>query len=201
MAEDKTPEQPQPSPSMSKSRPTGRQIGRSIMTLALAMIITAAVIVIGRRVDPTQFQRYGYLGVFVVNLLGNATVIMPVPSLAVVSAVGPFLNPFLVGIVAGLGASIGELTGYLAGYSGRAVIENRETYERVVNWTNQYGLWVIFVLAIIPNPLFDVAGMVAGALKVPVWQFLLVCWAGKTIKMVFFALGGSTFVRLFWPKP
>lgn len=183
------------------SEPVGRRVWRSILALTLAVVITTAVIIIGRKVKPEQFQRYGYLGVFVINLLGNATIIMPVPSLAVVSAVGPFLNPFLVGVVAGLGASFGELTGYLAGYSGRAVIENRETYDRMVKWTNQYGLWVILVLAIVPNPLFDVAGIVAGALKVPVWQFLLTCWAGKTIKMVIFALGGHTFARLFWPGP
>lgn len=199
MAQDE-PRQPMSS-APAPSEPVGRRVWRSVLALTLAVVITVAVIIIGRRVDPAQFQRYGYLGVLVINLLGNATIIMPVPSLAVVSAVGPFLNPFLVGVVAGLGASFGELTGYLAGYSGRAVIEDRETYDRMVNWTNKYGLWVIFVLAIIPNPLFDVAGIVAGALKVPVWQFLLTCWAGKTIKMVIFALGGHTFARLFWPAP
>ncbi len=187
-------------PTLSGGESRRARIWKSILALTLAVIISAAVIVIGRQIDPGQFQRYGYPGVFIINLLGNATIIMPVPSLAVVSAVGPFLNPFLVGVVAGLGSALGELTGYLAGYSGRAAVDNRKTYDKIVGWTNKYGLWVIFVLAIIPNPLFDLAGIAAGALKVPLWQFLLVCWAGKTIKMIAFALGGDAFVRFFWPQ-
>ncbi|MBN1935991.1 MAG: VTT domain-containing protein [Anaerolineae bacterium] len=199
MAENETEDQRQTEPSGTQSQRPRARIWKSILALALAVTISAAVIVIGRRIDPAQFQRYGYPGVFIINLLGNATIIMPVPSLAVVSAVGPFLNPYLVGVVAGLGSALGELTGYLAGYSGRAAVDNQKIYAKIVGWTNKYGLWVIFVLSIIPNPLFDLAGIAAGALKVSLWQFLLVCWAGKTIKMIVFALGGDAFVRLFWP--
>ena len=173
-----------------------KKIGRSILTMALALVISIAVFVIGKYIDPEQFKRYGYPGVFIISLLGNATIILPAPSLAVVSMTGAFLNPFLVGLVAGVGEPLGELTGYLAGYSGRAVVENRENYDKVVSWTNRYGLWVIFVLSIIPNPLFDLAGIAAGALQVPVYKFLLVCWVGKTIKTTLFALGGRA---IFFP--
>jgi uncharacterized membrane protein YdjX (TVP38/TMEM64 family) len=138
-----------------------------------------------------QFGLYGYPGVFAINLLGNATVILPAPSLAVVSVMGTVLNPFLVGLAAGAGAAIGELTGYLAGWGGRAVIGDKERYERMLGWTSKYGLWLVFVLSVIPNPLFDLAGIAAGAIKIPVLQFLLVCWLGKTVKTTLFALGGS----------
>ena len=53
------------------------------------------------------------------------------------------------------------------------------------------GLIPILVLAIIPNPFFDLAGIAAGTLKMPVWQFLLACLVGKTIKMVAFAYAGA----------
>jgi membrane protein YqaA with SNARE-associated domain len=161
------------------------------LALAFALVISISVFAIGNRIDPEQFQRYGYPGVFLISLLGNATIILPAPSLAVVSMTGAFLNPFLVGLVAGFGESLGELTGYLAGYSGQAVIENREKYDRIVTWTQSYGLWVIFILSVIPNPLFDLAGIAAGALRVPLYKFLIVCWVGKTIKTTLFALGGK----------
>ena len=108
------------------------RIVRSVLALALALVISISVFAIGKRIDPEQFKRYGYPGVFFISLLGNATIILPAPSLAVVSMTGAFLNPFLVGIVAGLGESLGELTGYLAGYSGQAVIENRDNYAKIV---------------------------------------------------------------------
>ena len=47
-------------------------------------------------------------------------------------------------------------------------------------------------LALIPNPLFDVAGAAAGALKMPVLEFLLWAFIGKTIKMLLFAYAGAT---------
>jgi uncharacterized membrane protein YdjX (TVP38/TMEM64 family) len=61
----------------------------------------------------------------------------------------------------------------------------------MLGWTDKYGLWVVFVLSVIPNPLFDLAGIAAGAVKIPALQFLLVCWLGKTVKTTLFALGGS----------
>lgn len=141
-----------------------------------------------------RFERYGYPGVFLISLLGNATVIFPAPSLAVVFSMGGVLNPLLVGLVAGVGEALGELTGYLAGYGGRAVIENRETYERLERWMQRNGAATILVLSAIPNPIFDLAGIAAGALRFPLARFLLSCWLGKTIKTVTFALIGAQFM-------
>jgi uncharacterized membrane protein YdjX (TVP38/TMEM64 family) len=163
--------------------------------LAITVLISISVFVISDRVE--QFGRYGYPGVFFISLLASATIVVPAPSLAVVSVVGSVLNPFLVGLCAGAGETIGELTGYLAGFSGRAIIENKKQYERLARWTQKYGLWVILVLSIIPNPLFDLAGIAAGALKIRVRHFLLVCFFGKTIKTILFALGGKALLSSF----
>jgi len=168
-----------------------KKLGRSIATLALAVVISVSVFFVVSRVQPEQLKRYGYLGVFVFSLLASATIILPAPSLAVVSVVGSVLNPMLVGIVAGAGEAGGELTGYLAGYSGRAVIEHRDRYDKMVKWTSKYGLWVVLALSIIPSPFFDLAGIAAGALKIPVHKFLLTCWVGKSSKATIFALGGK----------
>jgi membrane protein YqaA with SNARE-associated domain len=157
--------------------------------LAIAIAISVLVFQLSDRVE--QFGRYGYPGVFAISLLGNATLILPAPSLAIVSVVGSVLNPYLVGLFAGAGSALGELTGYLAGYSGQAVIPDTERYDRIVAWMRRHGLWVIFVLSVIPNPLFDLAGIAAGALRFPLHHFLLVCWLGKTVKTTTFALGGS----------
>lgn len=167
---------------------------KSLIGLLLAALISISIWIISQRIDARQFARYGYPTVFVVSLLGNATIILPAPSLAIVIASGPVLNPFWVGLIAGVGEALGELTGYLAGYSGRAMVENRQRYDQIVAWMHKYGLWVIFVLSIIPNPLFDLAGGNAGALKVHPLRFLLVCWAGKTIKTTLMALGGRFFL-------
>jgi membrane protein YqaA with SNARE-associated domain len=54
----------------------------------------------------------------------------------------------------------------------------------------RWGSLTIFVLALIPNPLFDIAGAIAGLLRFPLWKFLLVGAAGRIPKHIFFAYSG-----------
>ncbi|NLE76828.1 MAG: VTT domain-containing protein [Chloroflexi bacterium] len=159
--------------------------------LVLLLIVGLTMTILLNREQLRRVAGYGYPGVFLISLLGNATIIMPAPSIAVVFAMGATLNPLLVGLAAGVGGALGELTGYVAGATGRAVIEDRDLYQRVVGWTRRFGLIAIFVLSIVPNPFFDIVGMAAGVLKVPLWQFLLVTWVGKTIKTVATAYMGA----------
>jgi len=138
-----------------------------------------------------EFKEYGYLGVFLVALLANATVFIPAPGLALILAMGAVFNPFLVGISAGTGGAIGELSGYLAGFSGQAIVERSDVYTRIKPWVEKYGGWAILVLSAIPNPLFDVAGVAAGIVKMPMRTFLFSVWIGQLIKMTLFAYAGK----------
>ncbi|MGB9593449.1 MAG: YqaA family protein [Anaerolineae bacterium] len=169
-----------------------------IFVLVIVLAVTGLIVYFRDRLQ--QFAAYGYPGVFLVSLAGNATVVLPAPSLAVVFAMGAVLKPVLVGLVAGVGEALGELTGYLAGFSGRALIENRARYEQITAWMRRNGALTILVLSFVPNPFFDLAGMAAGVLKYPVWKFLLFCWAGKTMKTTLIALAGAqsvTFIERF----
>jgi membrane protein YqaA with SNARE-associated domain len=158
----------------------------------LAVVVT--LVIVAFRDELARFERYGYPGVFLISLLGNATVILPAPSLAVVFGMGGLLNPLFVGLVAGVGEALGELTGYLAGYGGRAVIEDREMYGRLERWMQRHGSVTVFVLSAIPNPIFDLAGIAAGVLRFPLQRFLLSCWVGKTLKTTAFAFAGAQFM-------
>jgi uncharacterized membrane protein YdjX (TVP38/TMEM64 family) len=114
-----------------------------------------------------------------------------VPGVIFTSAMGAVFNPLWVSIAAGSGAALGELSGYLAGFSGQAVVEDSKRYDQVVRWMEKYGELTTLVLAFIPNPLFDLAGLIAGLLKMPVWKFLLYCTIGKILKMMMFAYAGD----------
>ena len=60
--------------------------------------------------------------------------------------------------------------------------------------TTRYTAPALFILAILPFPVFDVAGILAGALRMPVVKFLAVVIAGKIIKHVLAAcLGAESF--------
>lgn len=179
--------------------PTVRSIKQFVArTRPIGLLVGLAItgVVFAGQEHLRQLDRFGYGGVFLLSLIGNASLVLPLPTFMAAFAGGGLLDPLAVGVIAAAGATIGELTGYLAGSSGRATIENRETYRRVHVWMRRRGLLTLFVLAAIPNPLFDIAGMTAGVLRFPVPSFLLATWAGKTVKFLVIAFLGAGAVSL-----
>jgi len=175
-----------------------RVVVKRLLALLLAVTVTAVLFLFRQRIG--EYAGAGYFGVFVVTLLASATVVFPVPGLATVLAMGGILNPLLIGLIAGLGDALGELTGYLAGYAGQEMIENQAVYIRFEKWMKRRGTLTIILLSAIPNPLFDLAGIAAGALRFPVTRFFLSCFLGKSIKDTMVALAGYyslTFVERF----
>jgi len=166
-----------------------------IRVLALLFVVALTVVIFLFRDRIRHLEGYGYLGVFLISVLAYATVIIPLPGVVITTAMGAVFNPLWVAVAAGSGAGIGELTGYLAGFSGQAVVEQAGWYERIEKWMRKYGDPTILILAAIPNPLFDVVGIVAGVLKMPIYRFLFWAVMGNIIKMLFFAYGGALGVR------
>jgi membrane protein DedA with SNARE-associated domain len=157
---------------------------------ALLAVIAITVYIYSLRDRVEEFERFGYVGIFLIALMANATVLLPAPGVAIIYAMGAVFNPLWVGLAAGTGGALGELSGYLAGFSGQAVVEKTNVYERFQPWVEKYGGWAILILSAIPNPFFDVAGIAAGIAKMPVQTFLLFTWVGQIIKMSTFAIAG-----------
>ena len=168
-----------------------------ISALIFVIAITIYIIFLPEE-QAEKLESYGYIGIFLISILANATVLIPAPGLVIVFSMGAKFSPLLVGIAAGLGATIGELSGYLAGYSGQAIIEDQKHYDQMVGWMKKNGPMTISILALIPNPLFDLAGMVAGALKMPVVRFLFFAMIGKILKMLIFAYAGAGVLNALW---
>jgi uncharacterized membrane protein YdjX (TVP38/TMEM64 family) len=147
-----------------------------------------------------RFLPWGYVGVFLVSLISNCTIIFPVPGDLVVWMAGAILPFFWVGVIASIGAALGELTGYFAGYWGRVAIKEKhlKRLERAESWMKRHGSPVVFLFALTPLP-FDIVGIAAGSLRFPLWKFFLACWAGKLPRAIFIAYLGSISVRLFFP--
>ncbi len=124
----------------------------------------------------------GYPGVFFLSFLGSVSMVLPVPGLLSVCGVSLLLNPFIIGLLAGAGETIGEISGYAVGYGGGSIVEKRAFYPKLKRWMERRGTLIIFLVSIIPNPVFDVVGIAAGSVKFPIVRFLTVVWVGKTLK-------------------
>jgi len=164
--------------------------------LAFSVGLSAALFVFRDRI--AQLSAYSYLGLFLVSLIGNATVLLPVPSLAATFIAGGIFNPLLAGLVSGAGMAVGELSGYLAGYGGTAIVRPNEypTLLRIQHWMQRHGFVTVAALAAIPNPIFDLAGVAAGMSRFPVQNFLLACFLGKTAKALIIAFLGARSLHL-----
>ena len=162
-----------------------------IRVLVLLGVIAISAYIFTIRDQADRFAVYGYPGIFLISMLANATILLPAPGIAVVFAMGSVFQPLLVALSAGTGATIGEISAYAAGFSGQAIIERTAMYSRIVPWMHRYGGLTTLLLAAIPNPFFDLAGMAAGALRMPLAPFLVWCLLGKCIKMLIFAYTGA----------
>lgn len=166
--------------------------GRVVPLLMLLLVVAITAVLLLYRDRVAELGHYGYLSAFLVCLISNATVILPVPGIVVLFALGTTLNPVLVGLAGAAGGIIGETTGFIVGYGGRQMVQSRgRTYARAENWMRRWGAWAVFAFAAAPLPVFDLAGVVAGALRYPLWKFLLIGWVGKSIKYVILVLAGA----------
>lgn len=165
--------------------------------LILVLLVSAALLSLRNQIR--ALSGWGYPGIFLTSLLSSATVLIPAPGLAIVYTMGHILNPLGVGLAAGSGSALGEMSGYLAGFSGQGVIERMDIYQRVRPYIQRYGGFAIFALGVLPNPFFDIAGIAAGALKMPFRSFLLAVWLAQLIKMTLFALAGAYSLNWFFP--
>ncbi|KAI8027471.1 Vacuole membrane protein KMS1 [Camellia lanceoleosa] len=109
----------------------------------------------------------------------------------------------LEAILWGIGTALGELPPYFisrAAYKSRgksAVVEDKDSSEKedsgiIANHLKQIKQWIlshsqhlnfftILVLASVPNPLFDLAGIMCGQLGIPFWKFFSATLIGKAI--------------------
>ena len=174
---------------------TRAQRVRAALMFVLALLISIAVIVVSTRFRDAlvAFGQFGLVGLFLLSIVGNATVFIPAPAFVVACAAGPIYGPIATGIVAGLGSAIGEMTGYMAGYGGTAVLPQGHLYLRLHNLMRRYGPLVIFVMSALPNPAFDIGGLIAGALKMHPLAFLVATALGKALRLTivaFVCVGG-----------
>ena len=153
-----------------------------IMAAVIAAIVAA--LLLRGNFGATQV---GYGAVALSALVASAGLVIPVPALATACATAIFLSPFLVGVIAGTAETAGELSGYYLGYTGRDVLGRSRIYQRLENWMRRRGWLLLFLVSLVPNPIFDIVGIAAGALRYPVWGFLAVVWVGKSLKFLIFA--------------
>jgi uncharacterized membrane protein YdjX (TVP38/TMEM64 family) len=162
---------------------------------AFLFVVGIVALVLINRERVQELAHYGYLGIFLITLIANATVFVPVPGVMMVFAMGSVLNPVMIAVLGGLGGATGEISGYMLGFSGQGFAQRSQRLMRIQDWmvlNKKRRDLAVFILAAIPNPFFDLAGIAAGTLKIPLIRFWIACALGSILKYLLFAYLGDT---------
>lgn len=169
--------------------------GMIVLSLVVAMIFSAPYVLF--REELRACAAVGYAGLFLSCLLANASLFLPASSTMMVVAAATTLEPWLCVLVGGLGTAVGEQASYLCGLAGsRAVQCSAAWAQRIRGWLQGHAFITVFLFALIPLPLFDFAGVAAGAMRMNWLKFTLAASLGKVLK--FALVVGFTFWFVPW---
>lgn len=164
-----------------------------IFIVSLALIGLAFVF----RQNLSEFRGLGLTGIFLINLIGNATVFLPAPAIASVVAGGALYPPVAVAVSSALGGSLGDMVGFLLGHASKHLFikNHHKVYMNFKRLFHKTGIFVIFIFAFIPNPFFDAIGILAGIFHFPPARFFIILLAGRFLRSLLLAYLGSTFLE------
>ena len=179
-----------------------RRIGVGAVLGALVVIVGGLLNIVAflAPINYGGFGDYAYAGVFVLTFLANASVVIPIPYVPIFLRVAETVpSVALLVFAAAVGSMLGESVAFFVGRAGKSVLaENSRIYrwmERVVHHPILSGL-LLFVLSAPLNPLFDVAGLAAGALGLSYRIFATAVLLGRVVRfavIVWIGLGIARF--------
>ena len=137
--------------------------------------------------------QYGYVGIFLISLLGATSVFIPIPYTVVIFTLGGLqtFDPLWIAVAAGVGAAVGEFSGYLIGFGGRRVIG--EKYKKKMDFLTKlfkkFGPVVIFVFALTPLP-DDLLFIPLGIMRYSLLRAFIPALLGKFVSNFIIAYSG-----------
>ena len=142
-------------------------------------------------------QAYGYVGAFLISVLGSLIPFLPVPYLIPIVLMSKTLDPLLLGILAGIGGAIGKLTSYGLGRFGRRLLkeERRRKMTILGRAIGKYGALAVFLFALTPLP-DDIIYIPIGLAGFDLIKFMFANALGKVILSWIVAYGGRLYFDL-----
>ena len=153
----------------------------------------------------TFATQYGYLGIFLISLIGAMSIFVPIPYTIVIFILGGaqdtfgnwLFDPLLIAVAAGIGSAIGEFSGYLLGVGGRKVIGNRykKKMDFITKLFKKYGSIAIFIFALTPLP-DDLLFIPLGVMRYSLLRAFIPAVLGKFFSNLIIAYSGRLSLQI-----
>jgi membrane protein YqaA with SNARE-associated domain len=137
-------------------------------------------------IDYGAFTSFAYPGAFIVCFLANALVAVPIPYIPIVAHIGATAEtPALVVIAGALGSVLGESVAFVIGRAEQGLVSESSIYKRLHKVAERPWLTglLLFLFAAPLNPIFDVAGLAAGAVGVSYRVFFVAVFAARLVRL------------------
>ena len=136
-------------------------------------------------IDYQSLASFAYVGAFVVSLLANALVAVPIPYIPIIAHIGATANSAAIVVaLAALGSVLGESVAFFIGRAEQGLVSEHPIYRRLHQLAERKWLagFLLFGLAAPLNPLFDVAGLAAGAIGMRYRVFFVAVFAARIVR-------------------
>jgi len=147
-------------------------------------------------IDYAALTSFAYVGAFLVCFVANAVVAIPVPYIPIIAHIGATADSAALVVALGaLGSVLGESVAFLVGRAEQGLVSDHPLYKRLHGLAARKWLagLVLFGLAVPLNPLFDVAGLAAGAMGMRYRVFFVAVFAARIVRLAVIVWLGSMF--------
>ena len=154
--------------------------------LFLILVIVFSILIFIFRDKIGQVSNVSYFSLFILCFIANSTVFLPAPSLMIAASFAP------------LGSTLGEYVGYAFGAVSKDVSPKILSFlEKFISKIHNQTL-LVFVLAMLPLPLFDFVGVYSGGTKMNMLKFFIACYLGKFLKLLVYTQMYGVVERMFY---
>ncbi len=140
--------------------------------------------------------QFGFIGVFLVSLIGASSIVFPIPYTVVIFwlSANTNLNPIFLMISAGVGSALGEIVGYTVGYAAKGVVgeKTRRKFDAMLKVLMKHkNIWplLIFLFAFTPLP-DDLIFVPLGLARFNFFRVFFPCLIGKLAMFYVIIMGG-----------
>ena len=157
-----------------------------LAVVGIAVLIALNVAVYLAPIDYQALTSFAYIGAFLICLLANALVAIPIPYVPIIAHLGATAeSPAIVVVLGALGSVLGESVAFLIGRAEQGLVSEHPIYRRLHGLAERKWLagLLLFAMAAPLNPLFDVAGIAAGAIGMRYRVFFIAVFAARVLRL------------------
>ena len=173
------------------------RLQKVVAVLAVAALNIALLIA---PFDYTALKGIAYPGAFLITLIANAAVVLPVPYIPILMHIARTSdNVPLVVLLAASGSALGESVAFAVGRVEKDLLDGHPWFERLRGFFSHERRAFFFLLffAMPLNPVFDVGGFGAGALGIRFKTFFTAVALGRIVRFALIAYLGIHLVGWF----